>query len=50
MSKQAETLIKIVGVSRTYFDTTGRHTDALQNVDLEIKKGDLFPDHLSMLN
>ena len=37
MSKQNEsTLIKIQGVSRTYFDTTGKQTEALQNVDLEI--------------
>jgi ABC-type nitrate/sulfonate/bicarbonate transport system ATPase subunit len=43
MSKQFENnLIKIQGVSRIYFDTTGKQTDALQNVDLEIKKGELI--------
>jgi ABC-type nitrate/sulfonate/bicarbonate transport system ATPase subunit len=43
MSKQFEKiLIKIQGVSRIYFDTTGRQTEALHNVDLEIKKGELI--------
>jgi sulfonate transport system ATP-binding protein len=43
MSKQFENnLIKIQGISRIYFDTTGKQLDALQNVDLEIKKGDLI--------
>jgi sulfonate transport system ATP-binding protein len=40
MSKQA--LIEISGVSRIYYDTTGKQTEALQGVDLEIKKGELI--------
>ncbi len=43
MSKQFDDiLIKIQGVSRIYFDTTGRQTDALQNLNLDIKKGELI--------
>jgi len=34
--------IKIRGVSRIYFDTTGKQTEALRNVDLDIIKGELI--------
>jgi sulfonate transport system ATP-binding protein len=43
MSKQTEpALIEVRGVSRIYYDTTGKQTEALQNVDLEIRKGELI--------
>jgi len=41
MSKQ-EILINISGVNRVYYDTTGRPTVALQDVDLDIKKGEFI--------
>jgi sulfonate transport system ATP-binding protein len=41
MSKQ-ENLINISGVNRVYYDTTGRPTVALQDVDLDIKKGEFI--------
>jgi ABC-type nitrate/sulfonate/bicarbonate transport system ATPase subunit len=37
-----QSLIRIQNVSRTYYDTVGRQTVALSNVDLEIKKGELI--------
>jgi ABC-type nitrate/sulfonate/bicarbonate transport system ATPase subunit len=43
MSIQTEqVLIEVCNVSRIYYDTTGRQTVALQNVDLEIRKGELI--------
>jgi len=41
MSKQ-EILINISGVNRVYYDTTGKPTVALQNVDLDIRKGEFI--------
>jgi ABC-type nitrate/sulfonate/bicarbonate transport system ATPase subunit len=41
MSKQ-EILIKISGVNRVYYDTTGKATVALQDVDLDIRKGEFI--------
>lgn len=41
MSKQ-EILINIRGINRTYYDTTGRQTIALQDVDLDIRKGEFI--------
>ncbi|MDP4210500.1 MAG: ABC transporter ATP-binding protein [Bacteroidota bacterium] len=35
-------LIDIRGVDRVYYDTTGRKTEALQNVNLQIRKGELI--------
>ncbi|KAA6340263.1 NitT/TauT family transport system ATP-binding protein [termite gut metagenome] len=34
--------IEISNVHRTYFDTTGRRTDALQDVNLKIRKGEFL--------
>ena len=43
MNKPIEqALIEVRGVSRTYYDTTGKQTEALQNVDLEIQNGELI--------
>jgi len=43
MSKQTEeVLIDVRNVNRIYYDTTGKETIALQNVDLEIRKGELI--------
>jgi sulfonate transport system ATP-binding protein len=43
MNKQIEqALIEVRGVSRIYYDTTGKQTEALQNVDLEIRNGELI--------
>ena len=41
MSKQ-EILINISCVNRIYYDTTGKPTVALQNVDLDIRKGEFI--------
>ena len=41
MNKQ-EVLINVSGVNRIYYDTTGKQTVALQDVDLEIKKGEFI--------
>ncbi len=41
MSKQ-EILINISGINRVYYDTTGKTTVALQDVDLDIRKGEFI--------
>lgn len=41
MSKQ-DILINISGINRTYYDTTGKQTVALQDVDLDIRKGEFI--------
>lgn len=41
MSKQ-EILINISGVNRVYYDTTGKPTVALQDVDLDIRRGEFI--------
>jgi len=41
MSKQ-EILINISGVNRVYYDTTGKATIALQDVNLDIRKGEFI--------
>ena len=43
MSKQTEeVLIDVRNVNRIYYDTTGKETIALLNVDLDIRKGELI--------
>jgi ABC-type nitrate/sulfonate/bicarbonate transport system ATPase subunit len=42
MTDKQEVLIEIRDVSRTYYDTKGNKTEALKNVDLNIKKGEFI--------
>jgi ABC-type nitrate/sulfonate/bicarbonate transport system ATPase subunit len=43
MSEQIKpVLIEVRAVDRIYYDTTGKQTEALQNVDLDIKKGEFI--------